>query len=121
MATDMFYGASSTLFKRAEELRATMTLAEITLWGHLRINKLKGYRFKNQHSINYFIADFYCHKARLVIEVDGSVHDSGDQIEYDTNRTYILEEFGITVIRFRNEEVLNCIDKVLNRITSYLP
>ncbi len=96
-----------------------MTQAELILWEQLKMNRLKGYRFKSQHPINFFIADFYCHKARLVVEVDGSIHDTLDQIEYDANRTYILEEFGITVIRFRNEEVLNSINDVLNKITGH--
>mgnify|MGYP000273469346 CR=1 FL=1 len=67
--------------------------------------QFSNYRFRSQHPVNYFIADFYCHQAKLIAEADGSVHDTVDQIEYDANRIYMLEEFGLTVIRFRNEEV----------------
>ncbi len=117
----MFYRASSQLFEKAKKLRETMTPAELILWDCLRNSKLSGFRFKAQHPIKYFIADFYCHAARLVIELDGSVHDSLDQQEYDTNRTYVLEEFGLTVIRFRNEEVMHNLTTVLSEIAEHLP
>lgn len=121
MASDMFYGASPQLFENARRLRAAMTPAELVLWKSLRANRVKGFRFKAQHPIGYFIADFYCHVARLIIELDGSIHDSVEQKEYDTNRTYILEEFGLTVVRFRNEEVMQSLDTVLLKIRAYLP
>lgn len=120
MASDMFYGASSQLFENAKKLREAMTPAELLLWEELRTNKLKGFRFKAQHPISYFIADFYCHAAKLVIELDGSVHDSSDQQEYDNNRTYILNEFGLIVIRFRNEEVIENKENVLRKIAEFL-
>lgn len=120
MASDMFYGASPQLFENAKKLREAMTPAELLLWEELRTNKLKGFRFKAQHPISYFIADFYCHAAKLVIEFDGSVHDSSDQQEYDNNRTYILNEFGLTVIRFRNEEVIENKENVLRTIAEFL-
>ena len=97
-----------------------MTPAELTLWECLRANKLNGFRFKAQHPIGYFVADFYSHAARLVVELDGSIHDSVEQQEYDTNRTYILEEFGITVLRFRNEEIFGRINEVLAKIAEFL-
>ncbi|GAB4039427.1 endonuclease domain-containing protein [Spirosoma jeollabukense] len=121
MASNMFYGAPSQLFEKAKKLREAMTPAELVLWESLRTNKLNGFRFKAQHPIKYFIADFYSHAARLVIELDGSVHDSLDQQEYDTNRTYVLEEFGLTVIRFRNEEVMQNLTTVLSKIAKHLP
>ena len=98
-----------------------MTPAERILWESLRANKLQGFRFKAQHPIGYFIADFYCHAARLVIELDGSAHDSTDQQQYDANRTYMLEEFGLTVIRFRNEEIIQNLAITLNKIVELLP
>jgi very-short-patch-repair endonuclease len=66
--------------------------------------------------LDKFIADFYCHEVKLVIEVDGSVHDNHEVKEYDEGRTYELKELGITVVRFRNEEVLEKIGEVLKRI-----
>ena len=120
MASDMHFGASSAIFKNAEQLREALTPAEAVLWEQLRMNRLNGFRFKCQHPISHFIADFYCHKARLIIEIDGGVHDAEDQREHDANRTYILNEFGLTVIRFRNEEVLHRMNNVLDKIASFL-
>jgi very-short-patch-repair endonuclease len=68
--------------------------------------------------LDKFIADFYCHEKKLVIELDGSVHDNKGQKEADIGRTYELTALGITVIRFGNEEVLNDIESVVKRIGS---
>ena len=106
----MFYNAKPTIFERAKLLRANMTDAELKLWSYLRNNKL-GVRFKAQHPIDLFIADFYCHQVKLVVEVDGSIHNL--QADYDEGRTEEIERFGIVVIRFTNDEVIHHIDKVL--------
>ena len=106
----MFYNAKPTIFERAKLLRANMTEAELKLWSYLRNNKL-GVRFKAQHPIDLFIADFYCHQVKLVVEVDGSIHNL--QADYDEGRTAEIERFGIVVIRFTNDEVIHHIDKVL--------
>ncbi len=113
----MYYNAQPTIFARAKELRENMTPAEKVLWEKLRCNQL-GVRFKAQHPIDIFIADFYCHRAKLVIEVDGAIHAS--QSDYDDGRTVELERFGLTVIRFTNEEVLTDIDKVIQQIKKAL-
>ncbi|MHB9141850.1 MAG: endonuclease domain-containing protein [Paludibacter sp.] len=114
---DMFYGAKRTIFQNACELRKEMTPAEKLLWS--RLNKSQfGVRFKPQQPIDIFIADFYCHKYKLVVEVDGKIHES--QKEYDENRTAELERFGLTVIRFTNDEVFNDIEKVIVEIKGYL-
>ena len=110
MNTTMFYNAKPTIFERAKLLRANMTEAELKLWSYLRNNKL-GVRFKAQHPIDLFIADFYCHQVKLVVEVDGSIHNL--QTDYDEGRTEEIERFGIVVIRFTNDEVIHHIDKVL--------
>ncbi|MEZ0611247.1 endonuclease domain-containing protein [Fibrella sp. WM1] len=120
MATDMFYGAQPVLFEQAKQLRESMTPAEVMLWERLRQNRLDGFRFKAQHPIAYFIADFYCHKARLIVEVDGGVHDVPEQMEYDQNRTHVLNELGLTVIRFRNAAILTDINQVQTTIRNYL-
>ena len=109
----MFYNASPVIFQKAEMLRKNMTKAETVLWERLRKNQL-GVRFKAQHPIERFIADFYSHKAKLVIEVDGEIHNF--QKEYDLGREAELEKYGITVIRFTNEDVFNEIDKVIEKI-----
>jgi len=112
----MFYGALPILFALAKKLRDNQTEAEIFLWNHLSKIQIKGIRFKRQHPILYFVADFYCHKARLVIEVDGAYHDIPEQYEYDKNRDSDLEDLGLKVIRFTNEEVMFNIENTLKSI-----
>lgn len=107
----MFYGALPILFELAKELRNNQTEAEIFLWENLGYLQRLNVRFKRQHPILYFIADFYCHKAKLIIEVDGGYHNIPEQYLYDTNRDSELEELGIKVIRFTNKQVLNDIKK----------
>ena len=113
MDRKMFYGANSDLFAKAKELRNNMTTTEQLLWQKLNRNQLN-HRFKSQHPIDIFIADFYCHALKLVIEVDGSVHEQ--RREYDAGRTDELANNMITVIRFTNEEVNNDIENVMMRI-----
>lgn len=79
----MFYGAKPHIFEKAKELRNNMTEAEKLLWGKLQKNKIMGLRFKAQHPIDIFIADFYCHKLKLVIEVDGGIHNLPENKEYE--------------------------------------
>lgn len=114
--SNMFYGALPILFELAKKLRDNQTEAEVFLWNHLSIIQIKGLRFKRQHPILYFVADFYCHKAKLVIEVDGGYHNEPEQYEYDKNRDSELNELGLKVLRFTNEDVLFNIDKVLTTI-----
>ena len=99
----------------ARELRREMTPAEKILWQELRGNKL-GAHFRRQQVIAGFIVDFYCHKAGLVIELDGSIHDETEQKEMDTNRDKALTELGLRTVRFRNEEVLRDLSRVVGRI-----
>src|SRR5512141_2595494 len=89
--------------ERAKELRREMTPAEKLLWEELRANKL-GVHFRRQQVIAGFVVDFYCHKAALVIEVDGDIHDL--QQEEDARREKVLSELGLRIVRFRNDEVL---------------
>lgn len=102
----MYYGASSLTFERARMLRGSMTEAEKLLWNQLR-GRSTGYKFRRQHPIRSYIVDFYCHSLKLVIEVDGDVHQEITNIAYDQGRTAFLEDQGITVIRFTNHEVGN--------------
>jgi very-short-patch-repair endonuclease len=113
---DMYYGAKPELFRLAEVLRKNSTIAEKTLWKCLKKLRSKGFIFRRQHPLDFYIADFYCDKIKLVIEVDGDIHLSEKNIEYDDSRTGELERFGLKVIRFRNEEILNYPDKVINEI-----
>ena len=118
--TKIFQGASPEIFARAKELRKNMTPAEKMLWQRLRNYQLDGFYFRRQHPIKYFIADFYCAKADLIVEVDGGVHNDPDAQEWDINRTAELEKSGITVIRFTNEEVFNDIERVIQKIRQQL-
>ena len=111
---NLFRGATITTFKNARTNRKTATETEKLMWEELRGKKINGYKFRRQHPVDTFIADFYCHEKKLIIEIDGEYHFQNDQPQYDTWRTEILENLGITVIRFSNYEVENEIEKVIN-------
>jgi very-short-patch-repair endonuclease len=102
--------------QRAKELRHQMTQEEKILWQHIRANQLKGLHFRRQQIIDGFIADFYCHAARLVIEVDGEIHQQ--QAEYDTERDRVLLARGLRLLRIKNEEVRQNLNSVLMRIAT---
>lgn len=99
--------------ERAKELRREMTPAEKILWREVRAKKL-GVRFRRQQIIQGFIVDFYCHKAALVIEVDGDIHDL--QQEEDARREKVLSALGLRIVRFGNDEVLRNLSVVVGRI-----
>jgi len=102
------------LTNRARELRKNMTFTEKLIWyNYARTCK---YVIQRQKVINHFIVDFYCSKALLVIEIDGGHHFLVDNLEYDQSRDTILEGYGIKVLRFTNEAVLNDFDKVTQTI-----
>jgi len=105
---------------RRKDLRKKSTGAEKILWEYLRNRKLAGYKFKRQYSVDAFIIDFYCPKVKLGIEVDGEVHFTDEAKEYDENRSGFLSDFGIEIIRFRNDEIYNTIKVVLNTIENKL-
>ncbi|MBP9102357.1 MAG: endonuclease domain-containing protein [Chitinophagaceae bacterium] len=113
----MFYGATQPIFKRAEELRKNQTEDERLLWLYLKSNQLE-VRFKRQHPVWMYIADFYCHELKLVIELDGSIHGVKEVAEHDKLREEDILSFGIKVIRFTNKEVRTNIDNVIERIKS---
>ena len=81
----MFYGAIKPIFQRAEELRKNPAHEELLLWQHLKSNQL-GVRFKRQHPIWMYIADFYCHELKLIIDIDGSIHTVKEVMECDIVR-----------------------------------
>jgi len=110
----MYYGANQAIMEMAKALRKQMTLTESILWNRLNNKKTLKVRFRRQHPINNFIADFYCHAARLVVEVDVEIHKS--RVEYDEGRTAEMERFDIKVIRFRNDEVEHNIEDVIQKI-----
>ncbi len=116
MKENMYYGASHFIFQRAEELRNRMTPAEEILWKHLRINEWK-LKFRRQHPIWNYIADFYCHKIKLLIELDGEIHENEEVKTNDAQREEHLREFGLTVLRFKNEEIFKHLSSVIKKIT----
>lgn len=98
------YRINPIILARAREMRQPQTPAEATVWRALR-NRKTGHKFRRQHPIYRFIIDFYCARAKLLIEIDGESHLQAEQIEYDTARTEYLEELGYKLIRFTNNDV----------------
>ena len=115
----MFYGAAPYVFRFAEELRRKQTSSEKILWEAINGKKL-GVKFRRQHPIRNYIADFYCHEKKLVIEIDGNYHLEIDQKEYDKYRSDDIEELGISVIRFTNDEVITDIESVVSKIKLHI-
>ena len=109
----MWKGAPSDLFSKAQFLRRNETIAEKLLWEKLRNNQLEGLKFRRQHPVNIYIADFYCHKFKLIIELDGDYHNQEEQKQKDEVRTEVLRLNGLKIIRFKNEEVEQDINQVL--------
>jgi very-short-patch-repair endonuclease len=103
----------------AREMRSKPTPAENLLWKHLRSHRLRGMKFRRQHNIERFIVDFYCRDAKLVIEVDGPIHQY--QAHEDAIRQEFLESQKLKVLRFSNDNVLNNVDEVIKQILTYLP
>jgi leucyl-tRNA synthetase len=116
----IYFGTEIPIIDRANAMRKEMTDAEQALWSKIRKRQLLGCKFRRQHPINQFIADFYCHEKKLVIEVDGGYHNEPTQAEHDQQRTIELEKMGIRVLRFSNEEIKDDIEAVIEKIREYL-
>jgi len=104
----------------ARNMRKNMTYPETVLWSRIRMKQLKGYQFYRQKPVAEYIVDFYCPKAKLVIELDGGRHKSADSIKKDTLRDNNLESLGLKVLRFNNNDVIENIEGVLERVLSTL-
>jgi very-short-patch-repair endonuclease len=100
----------------ARKLRQEETEAEKVLWNALRGKRLNGLKFRRQHPYENTILNFFCVEHQLVVELDGSVHDLPDQSEYDEQRTKFLNEHGLRVVRFRNEDILKSLPIILQKI-----
>ena len=117
--TDFHLPYNRQLVETAKELRKNMTPAEKRLWsGYLRTFK---FRILRQKPINNFIVDFFCAQLKLVIEVDGESHFTDEGKDYDWERTQILEGYGLKVLRFTNDEVLQDWEGVCRRIEESIP
>lgn len=103
----------------ARTLRKTQTDTESKVWSVLRNRQCLGLKFRRQHVIEGFVADFYCDELKLVVEVDGGIHNK--QKEYDVIRQQMLEEKGIKVLRLRNEEIEKDINTIIKRINKLYP
>ncbi len=111
---------SKAMQSRARELRRAMTPAEKKLWYHIRNNQL-GVEFRRQHAVGGYIVDFFCAKAKLVVEVDGDSHGDPEQEKHDAERTqWLNEQKHYRVARFWNSEILRNVDGVLARMAEML-
>ena len=102
--------------EKRKVLRHNMTEAEKILWEELKKKEIFNARWKRQHPVDIFIVDFYCHRFKLAIEVDGEIHLNEEILEHDDGREYEIEKFGIKILRFTNKEVFEDIESVRNRI-----
>jgi len=112
--------AYRVLLERTKQSRLNPTPAEAKMWELLSNKKLDGYKFRREHIIGMYIADFVCLKQNLIIEIDGGYHDSIEQQEKDQERTNWLKEHGFRVIRFKNEQVLQNHEDVLDKVKEAL-
>lgn len=104
----------------ARYMRQNPTPAEKRLWQRLRGKRVNGFQFRRQHPIGKFIVDFYCPAAKIVVEVDGPIHDTPEHRADDAARQAYLEDLGLRVLRFSNEEVLRQTDAVITEIAGQL-
>lgn len=112
----MHKGATANVFDFARINRENPTKEEKILWEVLKDRKIERKKFRRQHPIGRFILDFYCHELKLAIEIDGGYHQKATQKEYDKERTELLENEGIVVIRFENQDITQDIEEVVNTI-----
>lgn len=103
----------------SKHLRRDQTPAEEFFWRIIRNRKLNGLKFRRQHPIDKFIADFYCHELKLVVELDGNIHELESIKSKDSYKNNRLKYFGITVMRFSNEDVFTNTDWVANEILKF--
>ena len=107
---------NKNLKHRSRQLRKSMTDAERHLWAKIRMKQLKAYQFYRQKPVGNYIVDFFCPKAKLIIEVDGSQHFVNETIEYDRIRKEYVSSLGLKVLRFTNTEVLTNIEGIIESI-----
>jgi very-short-patch-repair endonuclease len=102
-----FHNAGIQTFKNAKRLRKPLTYAEKIFWQMSRNRGLFGLKFRRQHPLGPFIADFYCHELNLVVEIDGLIHEQESIKKYDKEREDYLRKLGLTIMRFTNDDVIS--------------
>ena len=107
------------LVERARKLRANQTPAEEIFWQIVRNRKLGGMKFRRQHQINRYIVDFYCVELGLIIELDGDIHDTREQLTKDSKRDKYLTSIGNTIIRIPNQRIFDYIQAVLEELMDW--
>jgi very-short-patch-repair endonuclease len=114
------YDTKPRLFGYAAEMRKNPTKCEDIVWEIIRAKRFENAKFRRQHPVNQFIVDFYCHELKLVIEIDGKIHLDAEQKEYDEGRQYLLESWGLTVLRLTNEQVEKDLRHALEQLKSLI-
>ena len=111
-----YFDATDKIFEFAKELRHSRTSSEKFLWQIIRNRKITGLKFRRQHPLGKFVADFYCHEAKLVIELDGGIHEKPEVKTYDKDRQETIEQLGLKVLRFTNDDIFNNLETVIYKI-----
>ena len=115
----LFKGATPSVFEKAKFLRKEKTECEEILWQVLRNRQIENFKFRRQHPLSGYIPDFYCHEKKLVIEIDGGYHSKIEQKKLDKERTKAINEYGINILRFTNEDIKKKIGMVIRKISNY--
>ncbi len=108
------------LIETARYLRNNSTLTETILWQKLKNKQINGYDFHRQKPIDHYIVDFFCPKLMLAIEIDGSIHDTDESRLNDALRQEKIEEYGVQFLRFKNNDIKNNMENVMNRISEWI-
>lgn len=119
MEKRMFFGSTPNIFENAKRLRNELTPSEIICWSLLK-QHFSEYKFRRQHPLAQYIADFYCHKLKLVIEIDGGIHLTREARENDEIRDEFMRSLGLKVIRFSNDEVCKNGQDVVTKLKAFI-
>ena len=112
----MHQGAQPSTFRNAAHLRRNSTRAEEILWKRLQNNQIEGIHFRRQHPFDKYVPDFYAHTVKLVIELDGDIHNEKSVQFTDENRELNLKLYNLHILRYKNEDVYYYEDAVVDDI-----
>ena len=115
----MLFG-DGQLIDAARELRQNSTPAEEIFWEAVRNRKFIGLKFRRQQAIKFYVVDFYCDKHKLIVELDGTVHDSEEAQFLDQDRSFNLSKWGYKIIRFKNADIFNRLSECLDEIAAFI-